>query len=188
MLYKERQVGITRLSLPLFPATLGNTPPNWGDGGEFDENRPNLDIVFIPVSYHCLYSVQFSCSIVSNSLWPHGLQHARLPCSSPSPRACLNSCPSSWWCHPTISFSVVSFSSCPQSCPASGSYPMSQFFTSGGQRIGVSSSTSVLPMKIQDWFPLGLTGLTSLQSKGLSRVFSNTTVQKHQFFGAQLTL
>ena len=120
MLYKERQVGITRLSLPLFPATLGNTPPNWGDGGEFDENRPNLDIVFIPVSYHCLYSVQFSCSIVSNSLWPHGLQHARLPCSSPSPRACLNSCPSSWWCHPTISFSVVSFSSCPLSDPAFG--------------------------------------------------------------------
>ena len=113
---------------------------------------------------------------------------ARLPCPSPSPRACSNSCPSSQWCHPTISFSVIPFSSCLQSFPASGSFPMSQFFTTGGQSIGVSASASVLPMNIQDWFPLGLTGVISLQSTGLSRVFSNTTVQKHQFFGAQLSL
>ena len=114
-------------------------------------------------------SVQFSCSVVSDSLWPHGLQHTRPPCPSPTPRARSNSCPSSWWCHPTISFSVVPFFSCPQSFPASGSFPMSQFFASGGQSIGVSVSASVLPMNIQDWFPLGWTGLISLQSKGLSR-------------------
>ena len=127
----------------------------------------------------------FSCSVVSNSLWAHRLKHARLPCPSLSPRACSNSCPLSWWCHPTISSFVVSFSFCLQSLPASGSFQMSQFFASGGQRIGVSASASVLPMNIQDWFPLGWTGLIFLQSKGLSRVFSNTTVQKHQFFGAQ---
>ena len=107
-------------------------------------------------------SVQFSCSVVSDSLRPHGLQHARLPCPSPTPRACLNSCPSSWWCHPTISFCVVPFSSCLQSLPASGSFPMSQFFASGGRSIGDSASTSVLPGNIQDWFPLGLTGWISL--------------------------
>ena len=123
---------------------------------------------------------------MSNSLWPHGLQHARLPCPSPTPEACSNSCSSSQWCHPTISSSVVPFSSCPQSFPASGSFPMSQFFASGGQRNGVSASASVFPMSIQDWFSLGLTGLISLQSKGLSRLFSNTTVQKHQFFSTQL--
>ena len=132
--------------------------------------------------------VQFSRSVVSDSLWPHGLQYARLPCSAPTPWAYSNSCRSSQWCHPTISSSVIPFSSCLQSFPASGSFPMSQFFTSSGQSIGVSASTSVLPMTIQNWFPLGLTGLISLQSKGLSRVFSNTTVQKHQFFGAQLSL
>ena len=131
-------------------------------------------------------SVQFRCSVVSNSLWPHGLQFTRLPCPSPSPGAYSNSCPSSWWCHPTISFSVISSSSCLQSFPASGSFPMSQFFASGSQSIRASSS--VLPMNNRDWFPLGLTGLFSLQSKGLSRVFSNTTIQKHQFFGAQLSL
>ena len=131
-------------------------------------------------------SVQLSHSVVSNSLWPHGLQHARLPCSSPTPRACSNSCPSSWKYHPIISSSVVSCSSCIQSFLASGSFPMSQFFTSGGQSIG--ASTPVLPMNIQHWFLLGLTGLVSLQSKGLSRVFSNTTVQKHRFFSAQLSL
>ena len=128
----------------------------------------------------------FSHSVMSNSLRPHGLQQARLPCSSQSPRVYSNSCTSSWWCHPTILSSVVPFSSCLQSFPASGSFPMSQFFTSsGGQSIGVSASTSVLPVNIQDWFPLGWTDWISLQSKGLSRVFSNTTVQKHQFFGAQ---
>jgi len=130
----------------------------------------------------------FSRSVVSNCLQPHGLQDARLPCPSPPPGACSDSCPSNRWCHPSISSSLVPFSSCLQSFPASGSFLMSQFFASGGQSIGVSASTSVLPMNIQDWFPLGLTGWIFLQSKGLSRVFSNTTVQKHQFFGAQLTL
>ena len=130
-------------------------------------------------------SVQFSHSVVSNSLRPHEPQHTRLPCPSPTPRVYSNSCPSLKWCHPTISSSVISFSSCPQSFPASGSFKMSQLFTSGGQSIGVSASASILPMNIQDWFPLGLTSWISLQSKGLSRVFSNTTVQKHQFFGAQ---
>ena len=133
-------------------------------------------------------SVQFSCSFVSDSSWPHGLQHARPPCPSPTPKACLNSCPSSQWCHPTISSSVIPFSSCLQSFPASESFQISQLFASGGQSIGVSASTSVLPMNIQDWFPLGWTGWIFLQSKGLSRVFSNTTVQKHQFFGIQPSL
>ena len=122
-------------------------------------------------------SVQFSLSVVSNSLRPRGLQHTRLPCPSPTLGACSKSCPLSQWCHPAISSSVVPFSSCLQSFPASGSFPMSQFFASDGQSIGVSASASVLPMYIQDWFPLGLTGLISLQSKGLSRVFSNTTVR-----------
>ena len=118
-------------------------------------------------------SVQFSCSVVSFSLRPHGLELARLLCPSPALRACSDSCPSSWWCLPTISFPVVPFSSCLQSFPASGSFQMSQFFTWGGQSIGVSASTSVLPMNIQDWFSLGWTGWISLQSKGLSRIFSN---------------
>ena len=135
-----------------------------------------------------IYSVQFSRSVVFDSLWPHELQHARPPCPSPTPRVHPNPCPSCQWCHPTVSSSVVPFSSCPQSCPASGSFPMSQFFTSGGQSIGVSASTSVLPMNTQDWSPLGWTGWISLQSKGLSRVFSNTTVQKQQFFSSQLSL
>ena len=132
-------------------------------------------------------SVQFSRSVVSDSLRPHGLQHTRLSCPSSTPRACLNSCPLSQWCHPTISSSVVPFSSYLQSFPESGSFLLSQFFTSGGQSVGVSASASVLPMNIQGWFPLGLTGLISLLSKEYSRVFSNTTVQKHQFFGAQLS-
>ena len=130
--------------------------------------------------------VQFSCSVMSNCLWRHGLQHTRLPCPSPTPRAYLNSCPSSRWCHPTISSSVVPFSSCPQSLPASGSFPVSQLFTWGGQSTGVSALASVLPMSTQDWSPSEWTGWISLQSKGLSRVFSNTTVQKHQFFSVQL--
>ena len=132
-------------------------------------------------------SVQFSSSVVSDSLQPHEPQHRRPPCPSPTPGVHPNSCPLSWWCHPTISSSAVPFSSCPQSLPASGSFPMSQLFTSGGQRIGVSTSTSVLPTNIQDW-SLGWTGWISLQSKGLSRVFSNNTVQKHQLFSAQLSL
>ena len=133
-------------------------------------------------------TVQVSHSVVSDSLQPHEPQHTRPPSSSPTPRVYPNSCPLCQWCHPTISSSVVPFTSCPQSFPASGSFPMSQLFASGGQSVGVSASASVLPVNIQDWFPLGWTGWISLQSKGLSRVFSNTTVQKCQFFGAQLTL
>ena len=133
-------------------------------------------------------SVQFSFSVLSDSLWPHGLQHARLPCPLSTPGACSNSRPSSRWCHPTISSSVVPFFSCLQSFPTSGSFLISQLFSSGGQSIGVSASASVLPMNIQDWFPLGWTAWISLQSKGLSRDFSNITVQKHQFFSVQFSL
>ena len=132
-------------------------------------------------------SVQFSCSVVS-CLWLHEAQHTRPPCPSPIPRVHSNPCPLSWWCHPTISSSVIPFSSCPQSFPESWSFQMSQLFASGGQNIGVSASASVLLMNTEDWSPLGWTGWISLQSKGLSRVFSNTTVQKHQFFGIQLSL
>ena len=132
-------------------------------------------------------SVQFSCSVVSESLQPHRLQHARPLCPPPTPGVHSNSRPSSQWCHPAISSSVVPFSICPRSLPASKSFPMSQLFTWGGQSTGVSASTSVLPKNSQDWSPLEWTGWISLQSKGLSRVFSNTTVQKHQFFGSQLS-
>ena len=124
---------------------------------------------------------------MDNSLQPHGLQHAMLPCPILSPRVFSNSCPLSWWYHPTISSSVVPFSSCLQSFPTSGSFQMSQLFTSGGQSIGVLASTTVLPMNTQDWSPSEWTGWISLQSKGLSREFSNTTVQKHQFFGTQIS-
>ena len=133
-------------------------------------------------------SLQFSPSVMSDSLRLHELQHARPPCPSPTPRDHTNSCPSSRWCHPTISSSVVPFSSCPQSLPASESFPMSHLFAWEGQSIRVSALASVLPMNTQDWSPLEQTGWISLQSKGLSRVFSNTTVQKHQFFCAQLSL
>ena len=133
---------------------------------------------------YCCCSVAQLCL----TLWLHGLQRARLPCPSPSPRACSNSCPLSWWCHPAILSFVILFSSCFQSFLASRSFLMSQLFISGGQRIGASASASALPMNIQDWFPLGWTGWISLQSKGLSRVFSNATVQKHQFFDAQHSL
>ena len=133
------------------------------------------------------YSVQFSCSVVSDSLPSHGLQHARPPCPSPTPGVYSNSCPSSQWCHPAIASSVIPFTSCPQSLPASGSFPMTQLFAWGSQSTGVSTSTSVLPTNTQDWSPLGWTGWISLQSKGLSRVLSNTTVQKHQFLGTQLS-
>ena len=132
--------------------------------------------------------VQFSRSVVSDSLRSHGLEHSRPPCPLSTPGVYSNSCPSSWWCHPTISSSVVPFSSHPLSFPASGSLQMSQFFASGGHSIRVSASASVLPMNIHDWFLLGWTVWISLQSKGLSRVFSNTAVQKHQFFDAQLSL
>ena len=132
--------------------------------------------------------VQFSRSVMSDSLQPHELQNARLPCPLPTPGACSNSCPLSQWCHPTFSSSVIPLSSYLHLCPASGSFLMSQFFASGGQSSGASASASVFPMNIQDSLPLGLTGLISLKSTELSRVFSNTTVQKHQFFGAQLFL
>ena len=142
--------------------------------------------------FHCPQTLNtnllFSCSVMSDSLWPPELQHASLPCPSLSPGACSNSCPLSQWCHPTISFSVTPFSSCLQSFPASGSLSMSHFFASGGRSIGASALASVLPRNIQDWFPLGWTALISLQSKELSRVFSNTTVQTHQFFGLKLSL
>ena len=131
-------------------------------------------------------SVQLSRSVMSDSLRPHESQHARPPCPSPTPGVYPNSCPSSWWCHPAISSSVIPFYSCPQTLPAWGSFPMSQLFAWGGQSIGVSASASALPMNTQDWSPLWWISWISLQSKGLSRVFSNTTVQKHQFFGAHL--
>ena len=144
------------------------------------------------VSCKCMFevlnSVQFSCSVVSNSLRPHEPQHARPPHPSPTPGVYPNPCPLSWWCHPTIPSSNVLASSCPQSFPASGCFPMSQLFVSGDQNIGVSTLTSVPPMNTQDWSPLGWTGWISLQFKGPSRVFCNITVQKHQFFGAQLSL
>ena len=136
---------------------------------------------YLPVTF----SIQFSLSVMSNSLRPQGVQHTRLPCPSPTPRACSNSCPLSWWCHPTISSSLVPFSSCLQSFPAPGSFPMSRFIASGGQSIGTSALASVLPVNIQGWFPLGK--IFSLQFKGISRVFSSTTVQKHQFFSTQLS-
>ena len=154
----------------------------------------NLDSILkskditLPTKVHLVSSDQLSRSVVYNSLWPHEPKHARPPCPSPTAGVHPNPCPLSLWCHPTISSSVVPFSSCPQSFPASGSFLMSQLYASGGQSIGVSASTSVLPMNTQDWSPLGWMGWSSLQSKGLSRVFSNTTVQKHQFFGAQLSL
>ena len=145
----------------------------------------NVDCIF---AFHIMSSVQFSCSVIPNSLWPHEPQHARPPCLSPTPGVYPNACPLSRWCHLTILSSVIPFSSCPQSFPASGSFQMSQLFTSGGQNIRVSASTSVHSTNTQDWSPLGWTGWISFKSKGLSRVFSSTTVQKHQFFSAQLLL
>ena len=144
--------------------------------------------VFVECFKQCFpCSVQFSQSVMSDSLQPHGLQYARLPCPSPAPRACSNSYPLSQWCHPTISSSVVPFSSRLKSFPASGSFLVSHFFESDGQNTTVSALASVLPMNTQHWSPLGRTGSTSLQAKGLSTVFSNTTVQKHPFFSAQLS-
>ena len=143
---------------------------------------------WIKCDIHIQLNIQFSHSVMTYSFQPHGLQHTRLPCPSPAPGTCSNLCLSSSWCHPAISSSVAPFSSCLRSFPASGSFPMSQFCASGSQSIGVSASASSLPMNIQDWFPLGLTGWISFQAKWLSRVFSNTTVQKHQFFSAQLSL
>ena len=140
----------------------------------YDSLQPHgLQHLFLVCYTDQFSSVQFSHSVVSGSLWPHGLQQTRLPCPSPTPEACSNSCPSRWWCHPTISFSVVPFSSCLQSFLASGSFPVSQLFASSGWNIGVSASASVPQVNIQEWFPLGWAGWISLQSKGHSRVFSN---------------
>ena len=143
---------------------------------------------YLSFSVWLILLLLFSYSVVSDSLRPRRLQHTSFPCPSPSPGVCSDSCPLSQWCHPTISSSVVPFSSCFESFPASGSFPVSQLFTSGGQSIEASASASVLPMNIQDWFPLGLTGLIYLLSKGLSRVFSSITIRKHQFFSTQLFL
>ena len=153
---------------------------------EINSDRERQVAYYHTLSFNIQNQLLFSHAVTSDSLPPHGQQHTRLPCPSPSPRACSNSCPWNRKCHPTISSSVIPFSSCPQSFPASGSFQMSQLFTSRGQSIGVSDS--VLPMNIQDWFPLRLTGLVFLQCKGFSRVFSNTTIQNHQFFSAQLSL
>ena len=166
---------------------VGDTQIRPGNGQKRGMQQ-QTGIVIMPV-WPCitLSSVQFSRWVMSDSLWPHELEHTRPPCPSPTPGVHLNSRPSSWWCHPAISSSVVPFSSCPQSLPASESFPMSQLFTWGDQSTGVSASASFLPKYTQDWSPLEWTGWISLQSKGLSRVFSNTIVQKHQFFGAQLS-
>ena len=152
-----------------------------------NENQQTILTLSLACSLDQRRSVQFSRSVVSDSLRLHESQHARLSCPSPTPRVYPNSCPLSPWCHPAISSSAVPFSSCPQPLPASGTFPVSQLFSWGGQSIGVSASTAVLPKNTQDWSPLEWTGWISLQSKGLSRVFSNTTVQKHQFFSPQLS-
>ena len=157
---------------------------SWMGSWNTDKNWDKTKQIWI--KYELL--LLFSYSVMSNYLWPHGLQHPRLPCPSLSPGVWSNSWPLSRWCHPTVSSSVISFSSRLQSFPASGSFLMSWLFASDGQSTGASASASVHPMNIQDWFPLGLTGLISLQSKGLSRVFSNSTVQKHQFFSTQSSL
>ena len=174
----------SRVRFLLFPATgmdAKSPPPN--------PLAPDFHLIAcFPRNPVWEWLLLFSRQVRSDSLPPHGLQHAKPPCASPTPRIYSNSCPLSRWLHPTISSSIVPFSSRLQSFPASGSFPMSQFFPSGGQRIGVSASASLLPMNIQDWFPLGWTGWIPMQSKGLSGVFSNTTVQKHQFFGAQVSL
>ena len=165
--------------------TLWNS--TWQELGKLKQNKYDL---FLSSKNECVYVciVQFSHSVVSDLLRPHDLQHTRPPCPWPTPRGYSNSCTSRWWCHPTISSSVIPFSSHFQCFPASGSFQMSQLFTSGGQSIEVSALASVLPMNIKDWFPLGCSGWISLQSKGLSRVFSNMTVQTHQFIGTQLSL
>ena len=159
-----------------------------GEGGVHRQ----AERIFRAVKAFCCFlvtiSVQSGHSVVSDSFWPHRLQHTRLPCPSPISGAYPNSYPSSQWCHPTISSSVVPFFSCLQSFPTSGFFAVSLFLAPGGQSIGASASASVLPMNIKDWFPIGWTGWISLQFKGLSRVFSNTTVQKHQFFGTQLSV
>ena len=180
-------VSLCFLAVPRIPQIL-NMFPLLSFELTFSESGMLLSRISAWLASSSTSSVQFSHSVVSDSLRPHEPQHARTPCPSPTPGVHPNPCPLSRWYHPTISSSVIPFSSCPQSFPASGTFPMSQIFTSGSQNIGVSASASVLPMNTQDWSPLGWTGWISLQSRGLSNVFSNTTVQKHQFFGAQLSL
>ena len=169
-----------------FPFSRGSSQPRDRTqvsdiAGRFFTNWAIREALYIIIQFS---SVTQSCPTLCD---PHEVQHTRPPCTSPTPGVHPNSCPSSQWCHPAISSSVIPFSSCPQSLPASESFPMSQLFTWGGQSIGVSASASVFPKNTQDWFPSEWTGWISLQSKGLSRVFSNTTVQKHQFFGTQLS-
>ena len=179
----KQALGLCRSELPS-RAAFSTRPPLW-----HLTFSPLPSLAFpLPSSSIALSSAQFSRSVVSDSLQRHGLQRARPPSPSPTHRVYSNSCPLSRWCHPTISSSVIPFSSCPQSVPASGSFQISRLFAPGGQRIGASASASVLPMNIQDLFPLGWTSWSPLQSKWLSRVFSNTTVQKHQFFSIQLSL
>ena len=178
------------LKIGFMETDVNRRPDDWSVWDNFGSPHP-LELAMSGDIFSCHnwgeYKIQFSCSVVSYSLWPHGLQHSRLACPSPAPGACSNSRPSSQWFHPTISSSVVPFSCCPQSFPASGSFLMSQFFASDGQSIGPSALASVLPTNTQHWFPLGLTSLI-LKTKGLSKIFSNTTVQKHQFFGVQFSL
>ena len=181
----------------VIPFSRGSSRPrdnqtciSWLEGGFSTIGQPGKPSTLISASHYTLSPsllvnpLLFSHSVISDSLQPHGQQHARLPCPSLSPGVYSNSCPPSQWCHPTISSSVVPFSSCLQSFPASGSIPMSRLFTSDDQSTRASASASVLPVNIPDWFLLGLTGLISLQSNGLSRVFSSTTVWRHEFFGA----
>jgi len=185
--YLQSRLRKTNLRLPNGKVGRAKLGEWWIDIYHFKLDKHSDFLIPYSTGSYIQYLVQFSSVTQSClTLRTHGLQHARPPCPSPTPGVYSNSCPLSRWCHPTISSSVTPFSSCLQSFPASGSFPLSQFFTSGGQSTGVSAS--VLPMNIQDWFPLGWTGWISLQSKGLSRVFSNTTVQKHQFFGTQLSL
>ena len=183
---KPKNTGVSNLSLlqQIFPTQESNRCLLHVQWILYQLSYQGSPTIYKGLSKSVRHMIQFSSVVQScPTLWPHGLQHARPPCPSPTSGVHPNLCPLSRQCHPTIPSSVIPFSSCPQSFPASGSFQMSQLFTWGGQSIGVSASTSVLPMNTQDWSLLGLTGLVSLQSKGLSRVFSNTTVQKYQFFG-----
>ena len=184
---KQRLTDFCQENSLIIANTLFQQHKSWLSTHTLPDGQYWIKIEYILCSWRWrsfISTVQFSCSVLSDYMQPHGLQHDRLLCPSPTPGTYSHSCPLSWWCHPTISSSVVPFSSCPQSFPASGSVQMSQVFTVGGQSIGISVSALVLSQNIQDWFPLGWTGWISLQSKRLTRFFSNTTVQKHQFFGA----
>ena len=182
------QLGLEPPSCPPFlsPAT-GPSLPDTTSGRFPAPSKLKRSLVLLLLGFFFFPALLLvSCSVMSDSLPPYELQHAKLPCPSPSPGVCSNSCPLSQYCHPAISSSSALFSSCPQSFPASGSFPVSWLFTSGGQSTGASASASVLPVNIQGWFPLELTALVSLQSNGLSRVFSSTTIQNRQFFGVHV--